>query len=106
MDAQQALVVTDAPCGLDALNERLRQGWRVLTMAPMGGGGQTEGFAALVVIERAGQLSESVLEQLAEEVEETLEGDGATEAVDDDEWLGGMVARAAAGAPSEGDAEP
>jgi hypothetical protein len=78
MDTQQALVVTDAPGGLDALNERLGQGWRVVTVAPMGGGGQTDGFAALAVIERAGQAAEAVLEQIAEEVEEALDGDGAT----------------------------
>ncbi|MDX1421255.1 MAG: hypothetical protein R3181_14915 [Rubricoccaceae bacterium] len=77
MDTQQALVVTDAPGGLDALNDHLRQGWRVVSVAPMGGGGQTDGFAALVVIERAGPAVEAVLEQLAEEVEEVLEGDGA-----------------------------
>ena len=78
MDTQQALVVTDAPGGLDALNERLRQGWRVVTVAPMGGGGQTDGFAALVVIERAGLAAEAVLEQIAEEVEGALDGDGET----------------------------
>ena len=77
MEAQQALVVTDAPGGLDPLNERLWQGWRVVTVAPMGGGGQTEGFAALVVIERAGQGAEAVLEQIAEEVEDVLEGNGS-----------------------------
>lgn len=77
MDNQQALLVTDAPGGLDALNDHLRQGWRVASVAPMGGGGQTEGFAALVVVERAGQGAEAVLEQIAEEVEDVLEGDGA-----------------------------
>lgn len=74
MDAQQALVVRDTPGGLDALNECLGRGWRVATVAPMGGGGQTDGFAALVVLERAGQAADAVLEQIAEEVEEALEG--------------------------------
>lgn len=76
MDAQKALVVTDAPGGLGPLNEHLAHGWRVVTTAPMGGGGQTEGFAALVVIERAGQAAEAVLEQIAESAE-LLDGDGA-----------------------------
>ena len=78
MDTQKALLVTDAPGGLTDLNGHLQRGWRVVTTAPMGGGGQAEGFAALVVIERAGQGAEAVLEGIAEEIEEALDGgDGA-----------------------------
>jgi hypothetical protein len=82
MDTQKVLVVTDAPGGLDLLNEHLAHGWRLVTASPMGGGGQTEGFAALVVIERAGQAAQAVLEQIAEEAE-LLDGDGASADLDD-----------------------
>lgn len=79
MDAQKSLLVTDGPGGLDDLNAHLRRGWRVVSMAPMGGGGQSEGFAALVVIEPAGQAAEEVLAEIAEDMEDVLEGDGAPE---------------------------
>lgn len=79
--SQHILLVTHAHSGtqgLDAVNERLKKGWRVAHVAPMGAAGNGDGaeFAALVVIERSGDEAESVLEQIIEEeIEETL-GDG------------------------------
>ena len=80
--SQHALLVTSGPGGiqgLDTVNERLKKGWRVAHVAPMGaaGSGSETQFAALVVIERSGDEAESVLEQIEEEIEETL-GDGGT----------------------------
>ena len=83
MDNQKALLVTDAPGGLGALNEHLQRGWRVVTVTPMGGGGQAEGFAALVIVERTSRAGAAVLEEIAEEVEEVLEGDGSSEEVEE-----------------------
>ena len=77
-DVQKALLVTTGPegtRGLTDLNDHLRQGWRVAQTAPMGGGGATEGFAALVVHKRSGQ-AELALDELEGEIEEALEGDG------------------------------
>jgi len=76
---QKALVVTTSPDGartatLDALDDLLRAGWRVLLASPMGGGGATDGFASLVVLERR---SETEAETLLEQIEEEAEGDGA-----------------------------
>lgn len=88
MDSQKALLVTSAPDGLHLLNEHLAAGWRVVTTAPMGGGGQTEGFAALVVIERTGRGAESVLDEIVEELDAVLDGgDGAGEDVPIDEVI-------------------
>ncbi len=80
--AQHVHLVTAGPSGadgLDAVNERLKRGWRVAHVAPMGAAGAGEGvaFAALVVLERRGSEAEHVLVQIEEEIEETLEGDGA-----------------------------
>ncbi len=75
MDTQKALLVTDAPDGLSDLNICLQRGWRVVSVASMGGGGQAEGFCALVVIERVGTDVERVMEQIEGQIEETL-GDG------------------------------
>lgn len=82
---QKALVVTSGPAGartasLDALDEHLRAGWRVVQAAPMGGGGATDGFAALVVLERRG---ETEAEALLDQIEEEAEGDGAPDEVQD-----------------------
>ena len=80
--SQHVLLVTTGPGGtqgLDAVNERLKKGWRVAHITPMGAAGNGEGaeFAALVVIERSGDEAESVLEHIEEEMEETLgDGDG------------------------------
>ena len=77
---QHVHLVTTGPAGtqgLDAVNERLKRGWRVAHVAPMGGGGEGAAFAALVVLERRGSEAEDVLVQIEEEIEETLEGDGA-----------------------------
>ena len=78
---QKALVVVAGPTGartasLDALGEHLRAGWRVADASPMGGGGATDGFASLVILERASATeAEAILEQIEEELEETA-GDG------------------------------
>lgn len=80
--SQHVHLVTTGPVGtqgLDVVNERLKRGWRVALVAPMGaaGGGEGVAFAALVVLERRGSEAEDVLVQIEEEIEETLEGDGA-----------------------------
>ena len=80
MDAQKALLATDAPGGLDDLNSHLQRGWRVASVAPMGGGGQTEGFAALVILDPP--PAATVLDEIAEEMEEVL-GDGGAEEIED-----------------------
>lgn len=82
---QKALVVTVGPTGartasLDDLDQYLRAGWRVAQTSPMGGGGATDGFAALVVLERA---VETEAERLLESVEEEIEGDGAPDEIQD-----------------------
>ena len=70
---QKALVVTTDPAGartpsLDALDEHLRAGWRVAHATPMGGA--ADGFAALVVVERAAETeAEAILEHLEEEID-------------------------------------
>ena len=69
---QCAIVVTAGPDGaptpsLDALNERLRAGWRVAQASPMGGGGVADGFASLVVLERAVETEAEALLELAEQ---------------------------------------
>jgi hypothetical protein len=81
VDGQKALLVTDASGGLDDLNLRLQRGWRVATVEPMGGGGQTAGFAALVIVERTDQATE-VLSEIADELDEVI-GDGGTVAIED-----------------------
>ena len=82
---QKALVVATGPAGapapsLDALDEHLRAGWRVAHTSPMGGGGATDGFAALVVIERR---AETEAEAILEQIEEEADDDGAPDAVQD-----------------------
>lgn len=50
--------------------------------APMGGGGATDGFASLVVLERAADTeAEALLEQIEEELDETA-GDGGLDVQD------------------------
>ena len=84
---QKALVVTAGPTGertpgLEALDEHLRAGWRVVEARPMGGGGAAEGFASLVVLERRGETdAEALLDTIEEEMDG--DGDGAVEEVQD-----------------------
>ncbi len=76
-DLQKAIIVTKRPgetAGLDELNRLLTSGWRVVTLAPMGGAVPDQ-FASLVVLERR-QEGVAVAAAL-EEVEEVNEGDGA-----------------------------
>ena len=82
---QKSLVVRSGPTeahtpSTEALDEHLRAGWRVVLATPMGGGGQTDGFAALVVLERRGETdAEALLDQMEEEMEG---GDPAAEVQD------------------------
>ena len=71
MLAQKALVVTqESRVGRnrmgDALNALLRAGWTVTSASPMGGGGQSAGFASLVLLEQAASASADILEQIEE----------------------------------------
>lgn len=80
--SQHVHLVTTGPAGtrgLDAVNERLKKGWRVAYVAPMGGGGGGPEFAALVVLERSGDEAERVLEQIEEEIERPVGDGGLTE---------------------------
>ena len=88
---QKALLVRTGPeatHGLDELNVLLGRGWRVAHVTPMGaaGVGAEAGtpalhFAALVVVERAGEAAAVLLGEAEEEIEEIIEdlveGDGA-----------------------------
>ena len=67
MHAQKALVVT--PDSLGALNDLLRAGWTVTSATPMGGGGQAEGFASLVVVEHHASTAGEILGQIEEAID-------------------------------------
>lgn len=98
--SQKALIVRTGPNGHDGLEElniELERGWRVADTTPMGGAEtEAEGptHAALVVLERRdrnrptptaaiaaleelGAESEEVVEQVVEEAEDVVEGNGA-----------------------------
>lgn len=82
---QKALVVTAGPRGartpsMDALDRHLEGGWRVALSSPMGGGGAADGFASLVVLERA---AETEAEALLERVEGEIDGDLEAEEIQD-----------------------
>ena len=97
---QKALIVRTGPEGhegLKELNIELERGWRVVRVRPMGGAGATGAeltHAALVVLERQdreqpspaaavaaleeiGEGSEEVVEQVVEEADDLVEGNGA-----------------------------
>ncbi len=97
---QKALIVRTGPGGHDGLRElnlELERGWRVVRVTAMGGAGDAaEGptHAALVVLERRerdqpsppaavaaleeiGAESEEVVEQVVEDADELMEGNGA-----------------------------
>lgn len=97
---QKALIVRTGPDGHDGLEElniELERGWRVVRVSAMGGAGETdEGptHAALVILERRerdrpnpdaavaaleeiGEESEEVVEQIVEDANEVVEGNGA-----------------------------
>jgi hypothetical protein len=97
---QKALIVRTGPEGHDGLKElniELERGWRVARVSAMGGAGEAAGestHAALVVLERQerdrpgpaaavaaleeiGAESEEVVEQVVEEADELVEGNGA-----------------------------
>lgn len=91
--AQKALLITKTPEyteGLDALNEALAAGWRVVHLTPMGAAGAGRPataelhFAALVVIEQSDEMEATMAETVEEAEEEVddligeiVEGDGA-----------------------------
>lgn len=95
--AHKIFLVTTGPDGthgLSEVNDRLRQGWRVANVAPLGGGGAAQGFAALVVLERGEDAAESVLEQIEEEMErlpgalgEAVEGNGGAASLPDEDEI-------------------
>ena len=97
---QKAMIVRTGPDGhdgLEALNIELERGWQVAEVAPMGGAATDASaptHAALVVLERRGPdrptptaavaalealgtESEEVVEQVVEEAEKVVEGNGA-----------------------------
>lgn len=85
---QKALIVKAGPehtYGLDELNVKLSRGWRVVQMTPMGGAGVGPGddgeaelcLAALVIVERAEEEAAALVEQVEEEIDEIVEGNGA-----------------------------
>jgi hypothetical protein len=97
---QKALIVRTGPAGHDGLEElniELERGWAVADVSPMGGAAtdaDTPTHAALVILERRGpdrptptaavaaleeigEESEDVVEQVVEETEGIVEGNGA-----------------------------
>ena len=74
MTAQKALVVTEQTVG--ALNDHLAAGWTVVVAAPMGGGGQAEGFASLVVLAPAAAVADAILGQIESAIEAAPESLG------------------------------
>ncbi len=83
MIAQKAVVLThqasDSEQSQAALDALLRAGWTVVSTAPMGGGGEAVGFASLVVLEQAGAVADSILEQ----IEGAIEAEPETAAIQD-----------------------
>jgi hypothetical protein len=93
---QKALIVRTGPGGhegLKELNVELERGWRVATVSPMGGAGETGDapcHAALVVLERrdngatmavealerAEREASSVVEEVMRDVGKVVEGNG------------------------------
>lgn len=76
---QKVLIVTtgtNGTQGLTSVNKDLREGWRVVQIAPMGGAGSGEGarFAAMVVLEQSEQEAERILERIEEQAEVDIEG--------------------------------
>lgn len=74
--SQKIVIITTGAggtAGLNAVNQDLQQGWRVMQISPMGGAGGGEGvrFAAAVLLEQ----SEGGATRLAEEMEKQAEVD-------------------------------
>lgn len=94
---QKALIVRTGPDGhegLKELNLELEKGWRVATVSPMGGAGESEDapcHAALVVLEQGGEGATvaiealeraereagSAVEEIMRDVGKVIEGNGA-----------------------------
>lgn len=76
---QKVIIVTtgaNGTQGLSSINKDLREGWRVVQIAPMGGAGASEGarFAAMVVLEQSEQEATRLIEQMEEQAEVDIEG--------------------------------
>lgn len=80
MNSTQKVVLVTAGSsgaqGITTVNKDLREGWRVVQIAPMGGAGSGESarFAALVVLEQSGEQAEEVMQATAEQAEADIEG--------------------------------
>ena len=80
MNAAQKVVIvttgTSGTQGLTTVNKDLREGWRVVQIAPMGGAGSSEGsrFAAMVVLEQSEREATRQMEQIEERAEVDIKG--------------------------------
>ena len=80
MNAEQKVVIvttgTNGTQGLTTINKDLREGWRVVQIAPMGGAGSSEStrFAAMVVLEQSERDATRRMEELEEQAEVDIEG--------------------------------
>jgi hypothetical protein len=80
MNTTQKVVLVTAGSGgtqgITTVNKDLREGWRVVQVAPMGGSGSSDSarFAALVVLELSEEGAEGVLQATAEQAEADIEG--------------------------------
>jgi hypothetical protein len=77
--SQKVIIVTtgaNGTQGLTSVNKDLREGWRVVQIAPMGGSGSSEGsrFAAMVVLEQSEREATRRMEELEEQAEVDIEG--------------------------------
>lgn len=76
---QKVIIVTtgaNGTQGLTSINKDLREGWRVVQIAPMGGAGASDGarFAAMVVLEQSEQAAARRMEEIEEQAEVDIEG--------------------------------
>ena len=80
MNTTQKVVLVTAGSGgtqgITTVNKDLREGWRVVQVAPMGGSGSGDSarFAALVVLELTNESAEDVLQASVEQAEADIEG--------------------------------
>ena len=80
MNAEQKVIIvttgSNGTQGLTTINKDLREGWRVVQIAPMGGAGSSEStrFAAMVVLEQSERDATRRMEELEEQAEVDIEG--------------------------------